>query len=155
MTGYCKYARTLTFENLCQALRDAALERALCCLEEETETEAKTEEGSARPSRANGRVRTDAAVDGSAASVESWMCAGGGGAGRDAGDGQGQGSGRGIADGGGRGGVGGGGRRAARGVERDSGRVGLQDGVAPMLLVPLIGVSTAVAVAVLLGWVRK
>jgi hypothetical protein len=53
------------------------------------------------------------------------------------------------------GGGGGGGRRAARGLERDGGCVGLQDGVAPMLLVPLIGVSTAVAVAVLLGWVRK
>jgi hypothetical protein len=127
----------------------------LFCLEEETETEAKEEEVSARPSRANGHVRRDTAVDDSAASVEAWMCAGGGGAGKDTGDGQGQGSGRGIAEGGGRGGGGGGGRRAARGWERAGGCVGLQDGVAPMLLVPLIGVSTAVAVAVLLGWVRK
>ncbi len=138
-------------ENLCQALRDAALERALVCLEEETEAEAKAEEGSARSSRANGRVRRDAAVDGRAASVEAWMCAGGGGAGGDAGDGQGYG--RWMAEGEERAARGGG--RGGRGVERDDGRVGLQDGVAPMLLVPLIGLSTAVAVAVVVGWVRR
>jgi hypothetical protein len=137
----------MTFERLCQALRDAALERALFCLEEETEAEAEAEKGSARPSRADGRVRRDAAVDDCAASVDAWMRAGGGGAGGDAGDGHGYG--RGMAGGGERGGGWGEGRNS------DDGRVGLQEGVAPMLLVPLIGVSTAVAVAVLVGWVRR
>jgi hypothetical protein len=126
------------------ALKDAALEKALICLEE---AEAEEGRGSVRPSRASGRVGGHGAVDGSGGrgggggggSVSAWMRAGDCGAVEDGGGLHG--FGRGMAVGG----------RAGRGGGRDDGLVVFQEGVAPILL----GVSTAVVVAVVVGWTRR